>query len=295
VRELPASIIIEKNKVATPNAWLILLKITLTDTANTELRFVRNTEDIEFNDNIDDSHSENQTYTAFPFEIEPTKNMSKGQIPTVTLRVSNITNLLETYLESLDGAIGSTVKITVVNSGRLAENYSELELTYDVIACNSTSQWVTFILGSPNPLRQRFPLHKYMALHCRFQYRDVEDQIGPRCQYVGKVITGITKAANAKVSVASHGFAVDDVIKFATVLGMIEINGKSGTVVDADPDADGDAFTVDIDSGAFSDYISGGRCGYATCKKTLAECRERNNSVNFGGFPGIRSGTIRIA
>jgi len=235
------------------------------------------------------------SYTAFPFEIEPTKNMSKGQIPTVTLRVSNITNLLEPYLESLDGAIGSTVKITVVNSNRLEENYSELELTYEVLACNSTAEWVTFTLGAPNPLRQRFPLHKYLALHCSFRYNDIEDQMGPRCQYVGKTITNITKAANAKISVTNHGFAVDDVIKFADVLGMTEINGKSGVILNANPDADGNAFTVDIDSEAFSDYISGGKCGYATCKKTLAECRIRSNSANFGGFPGIRSGSVRIA
>ncbi len=293
MRALPPNIILEKNKVATPNAWLVLLKIILTNA--TELRFVRNTEDIEFNDDVDSSGSVSQTYTAFPFEIEPTKDMSKGQIPTVTLRVSNITNLLEPYLESLDGAIGATVKVTVVNSARLSENYSELELSYDVLACNSTARWVTFILGAPNPLRQRFPLRKYMALHCGFQYRDVEDQIGPRCQYAGETITGITKAANAKISVASHPFSVDDVIKFADVVGMTEINGESGVVVDADPDVDGDAFEVNIDSQAFSNYTSGGVCGYATCKKTLAECRERDNSVNFGGFPGIRSGTVRIA
>jgi len=293
MRDLPPNIILEKNKLATPNSWLILLKITLNDIGGTVLRFVRNNEDIDFNDDIDNSASVSETYTAFPFEIEPTKNMNKGQIPTVTLKVSNITNLLEPYLESLDGAIGSTVKVTVVNSGRLTEMYSELELTYDVIACNSTVQWVTFILGAPNPLRQRFPLHKFLALHCRYQYKDVEDQIGPRCQYAGKTITGITKGANTEVSVTDCGFEVDDVIKFADVGGMTEINGESGKVLDAS--SAGNVFTVDIDSDTFSNYTSGGRCGYATCKKTLVECRERENSVNFGGFPGIRSGTVRIA
>ncbi len=283
-RDIPANIIIEKNKLQSKAAWLLLLEVTLTD--DTVLRYVRNFEEIEFG---------GETYTPFPFEIEPTKNTSKGQIPTVTLRVSNVTNLLEPYLEDLDGAIGSSVKITIVNSDRLAEDYSELELTYDIIACNSTTEWVTFTLGAPNPLRQRFPLDKYLALHCSFHYNDVEDQEGPRCQYAGKTITAITKAANAKISCASHGFAVDDVIKFAEVEGMTEINGQSGVVQDADPDEDGDAFAVDIDSEAYSDYTSGGKCGYATCDRTLADCRERSNSANFGGFPGIRSGTVRVA
>lgn len=281
---LPPNIIIEKNKTASPYSWLILLEITLTD--STILRFVRNNEDITFDGDV---------YTAFPFEIEPTGEMSKGQIPSITLRVSNITNLLEPFLESLNGAIGSTVKVTVVNSNRLTENYTELELIYDVIATNSTAQWVTFTLGAPNPLRQRFPLHKYLSLHCRFQYKDVEDQIGPRCLYPGEIVTAITKASNAKISVNSHPFSVGNVIKFADVIGMIEINGQSGTILNADPDADGNAFTVDIDSGAYTTYVSNGKAGYSVCKKTLEDCRERDNSTNFGGFPGIRSGSVRIA
>jgi len=292
MRDIPANLIIEKNKLQSKAAWLILLKITLNNSEGTELRFVRNFENVDFNDG---SGSGSQTYTAFPFEIEPTKNTSKGQIHTVTLRVSNITKLLEPYLEDLDGAIGSTVKITVVNSDRLTEDYSELELSYDVIECYSTAEWVVFTLGAPNPLRQRFPLHKFLALHCSYKYNDVYDGDGPRCQYAGKNITGITKASNAKISCADHEFAVDDVIKFAEVGGMTEINGESGTVQNADPDEDGNAFTVDIDTESYSDYTSGGKCGYAICNRTLADCRERGNSTNFGGFPGIRSGTVRIA
>jgi len=71
-------------------------------------------------------------YIAFPFELEPTKQTSKGEIPTLTVRVSNITRLIQPYLEALDGGIGSIVKITVVNSAHLSENYSELEMTFDV-------------------------------------------------------------------------------------------------------------------------------------------------------------------
>ena len=41
------------------------------------------------------------------------------------------------------------------------------------------------------------------------------------------------------------------------------------------------------------------RCGYTgiatTCNRRLADCRELNNSARFGGFPGLESGTIRIA
>jgi phage-related protein len=35
--------------------------------------------------------------------------------------------------------------------------------------------------------------------------------------------------------------------------------------------------------------------GYTTCDKTLTACRQRNNSVRFGGTPGVGIGGIRLA
>lgn len=170
MKDLPIALIFEKNRLASASPWLILLEITLTDEGTTKLRFARNTEDVVFN---------GETYKAFPFEIEPTKQSSKGEIPTVTLRVSNITRLIQPYLEELDGGVGSAVKVTVVNVDHLKENYSELEMTFDVLACQSTAQWITFTLGAPNPLRQRFPLNQFIALHCRWRFKGVE------CGYSG--------------------------------------------------------------------------------------------------------------
>lgn len=282
MKELPVNILLEKNKTATASAWLVLLEILLNDDTSTILRFVRNSEDITFGGDI---------YTAFPFQLEATQQTSKGEIKGVTLKVGNITNLLEPYLEELNGAIGSTVNITVVNSEHLAEDYTELELTYDVLATSSDSSWVSFTLGAPNPLRQRFPLFKYSALHCNFQYRDVEDQIGPRCNYTPENIISISQAASAIVGVTGHPFVIGDVLKFADVLGMTEINGLSGTITAINAND----FTIDINTSAFTAYSSAGLVGYAVCKKTLADCRIRDNSTRFGGTPGMRSGSVRIA
>lgn len=165
MKSLPAALTIEKNRLATAGAWVVLLEITLTDDDSTVLRFAYNTEDVVF---------EGNTYTAFPFEIEATKQTSKGEIPTVTLRVSNVTRLIQPYLEELDGGVGSVVKITVVSTKHLTEDYSELEMTFDVLATQSNARWVTFTLGAPNPLRQRFPLNQFIALHCRWRVNSVE-------------------------------------------------------------------------------------------------------------------------
>jgi len=274
------NIILEKNKLQSKAAWLILLEITLNDSGSTVLRFVRNFEDVIFG---------GETYTAFSFEIEPTVLESKGQIPTVTLRVNNITRLMESYLQDLDGAIGSEVKITVVNSDYLTGDYSELELTYDVLACESTAQWVVFTLGAPSPLRQRFPLEKYLALHCHWRFESVE------CGYDNqKSIEGITLPSGSEVSVeiTGHPFSTDDSVKFADVGGTTKLNDYIFTITKTDADN----FTLNnTDGDDFTAWTSEGTAGFATCKRTLADCRIRENATRFGGFPGMRSGGVRIA
>lgn len=66
-------------------------------------------------------------------------------------------------------------------------------------------------------------------------------------------ITAISKAASAVVT-AANDFSVNDVVGFASVAGMTEINGLVGTI-SARSAAN---FTVNIDSTLFTTYTSGG-------------------------------------
>jgi len=283
MKNIPANLIIEKNKLSSAGAWLILLDITLTD--GNIFRLVRNNEDITFCGNV---------YTAFNFEIEPTEQNNKGEIPTVTLRVSNITKLIEAELQDLNGGIGSSVKVTVVNSENLTEDYSELEMMFEVLACNTSSKWVVFTLGAPSPLRQQFPLYKYLALHCGYRRFNRPSGDYPECGYTGKDIEGITLSSGNPVSmnITGHGFITGNSLSFLDVEGTEELNGNTYTITATDADN----FILDDTDGAdFTAWTSGGTAGYATCNMTLTDCRIRGNSVRFGGFPGMRSGGVRIA
>ncbi|MFA5398541.1 MAG: DUF1833 family protein [Methanogenium sp.] len=175
MKTLPAAIILEKNKIATKSAWLILAEITFNDISSTVVRLARNNEDVTF---------ESNTYTAFPFEID-TINFEKGKIPSIVFKVSNITRLIQTYLESTNGAVGSTVRLIVVNSDNLAADLSDLELTYEVVDSSADVQWISLTLGMPSPFNKRFPLYKYVANHCNWvaQFKGVE------CQYAGAETT----------------------------------------------------------------------------------------------------------
>lgn len=279
---LPTDIINEKNRTASPYAWLVLLEITLTD--DTIIRLVRNDEDVTFESNV---------YTAFNFQLEPTVQNSKGQIPTLTLRVSNVTFLIQSKLQTLNGAIGSTVRMIVVNSNLLASNVFDLEMNFEVLAASSSNQWVEFELGSPSPLRQRFPLNKYSALGCQWRFEEIE------CDYDRKILSAVVLTNPVSLGIVNHNFEVDAAITLYTVNGItggIEGNYLVKTVTDIDNILIKTLAGDDVNGADFGGaYTSGGFVGYTTCERTLTACRERENQIRFGGFPGMRSGGVRIA
>ena len=180
---LAQHLILAKNKTDDPDPWIVLLKVTLNDIGSTVFRLANNTENIYF-----DEGNGNEEYTKFPFNLQITTT-DGGQIPQLELEVSNITRLIQPYLEDLDGAINSTVKITIAHVNAVTStvignviDYADLIQVYDVIGTQCNSNWVKFILGSPSPLRQPFPPDKYLAQHCAWQF-DTATTPSPECNY----------------------------------------------------------------------------------------------------------------
>lgn len=175
MKQLSDNLIEKKNELAVADPWLVLVDIAIPGVAET-IHLVNNNENITF---------AGQLYTAANFILDPPKFSSKGDIPSVTLKVCNVAQIMEPYMEEHDGGIGSTVTVRVVNAGLLSENYAELEMTFDVIGASADVQWATFQLGAPNPLQFRFPLDRYIALRCRYvaHYKGVE------CAYSGALAT----------------------------------------------------------------------------------------------------------
>jgi hypothetical protein len=96
---------------------------------------------------------------------------------------------------------------------------------------------------------------------------------------VTTAITGISKAAKAVVTFASHTYVVGDVLTFAAVVGMTEMNGLDG-IVSAKT-----ATTVtleNIDSTGFTTYGSAGTAG-------LVQFIETCQHKSYSGFDGQAS------
>lgn len=72
---------------------------------------------------------------------------------------------------------------------------------------------------------------------------------------IGLVITAITKASAAQVTIPAHGFSLGDPLYFEGVVGMHQINGLEGTVASV---VDVNNITVNINTTSFSTYSAGG-------------------------------------
>jgi len=160
---LSSAAIIEKNKVAGDSVWVILLEITIPGAS--AIRICSNNENIVWN---------GETWVPFPFELDEMSENNGGEVPSLNVRVSNVTQELQYYLEETDGAVGFPVTIRVVNSKHLDLTSPELQLDF---VCNDASydaRWITFKLGGDQKTNRRVPERRYLKNFCPFAYGGIE-------------------------------------------------------------------------------------------------------------------------
>lgn len=163
--------VLEKNKIASDGVWLLLLEVAVPD-SDEPLRLVRNSEDVIWN---------GYTWSAFNFTIGDIKEDSKGSLPSVPLQISNVTQIVQAYVEENNGLTGTTVILRVVHSQHLDHVFPEVEEYFTVQSTTCDSKWVTFNLGCDISVQMRFPFRRVLKNFCawRDQYKGIE------CGYAG--------------------------------------------------------------------------------------------------------------
>jgi len=180
---MDSSLVEAKHDLNSTTAWLLLAEFVVPTTPTaTKVYAVRNTEDVTFNE---------QVYTAFPFELGATNQVSKGDISRLEFKISNVSRTVQGYLEAYDGLVGQPVTIRVVAKPAGESVYHEaVSWDYEVLGCQADVMWVTFSLGIPNPIGKRFPLFRYIANHCSWTFnsptvRAAGTNAGVECGYTG--------------------------------------------------------------------------------------------------------------
>ena len=160
--------ILEKNKLANTQPFLLLLEIEAEGIEET-IRLARNNEDVIFN---------GQIYQMFPFDIDAVVEDGK-QIPSLSLKVSNATGIIQGYIQSYNGLADAKVKILLVHAAHLDNTTPEMEFDYVINETKYDESWITFAIGSSNDHSYRFPPQRYITNFCSYRYKDI------RCGYNG--------------------------------------------------------------------------------------------------------------
>lgn len=168
--------IAEKNKLNTDSAFLVVLRIVIPGVSE-PVRIVENSEDITWQHPSD---IQPETYITFPFQINEISDSSSGEVPQVTIQISNISRIMDGYNQLYDNYIKAngytpvTVSICVVNTKVIAADPTadpEVEHTFELSQPKTDAEWATYVLKAGNPYQRRFPQNRILRNHCRFRFK----------------------------------------------------------------------------------------------------------------------------
>lgn len=169
-RHLTVASAIDKNKIASENAWLILCTIEVRDEFGQPvetLRIVKNNEDIVY---------QGETYTAAEFNID--FESAANEEPSMKFSALDPTGAIRDRMEDYDGGVGFGVTLTIVNTGNL-DAPPEIEEEFDVLTASAPGVNVSWTLGAENPLKYQFPYRRQYRDRCPWVFKS------PRCGYAG--------------------------------------------------------------------------------------------------------------
>lgn len=174
-RHLSLATVVDKNRVASLNAFITLIEVEIRDielNAVVEtLRFAHNNEDLDYRGN---------TYTRASFGF--TVNDSSEGVKEAKITVQDQSQEILARMEAYAGGVGFRVRLMVVNTGNLSQPPEIDELIY-VMSSSAKNYVAEFVLGADNPLGQRFPRRLQWRNRCAWLYR------GKECGYTGGLPT----------------------------------------------------------------------------------------------------------
>ena len=154
----------------TGDKWLWLCKFVVA--THPTQRIARDTKDVTYNSEV---------FEKMSLQVGSQTKGGDGSIPEVVLKVSALNETLYHIIEATNGAVGSDVQLIKVNTDVLDASVPALEADYELLASQADDDWMTFTLGVPNPMKQRYSLRDYSSSICPWAHPDLFK--GVRCGY----------------------------------------------------------------------------------------------------------------
>ena len=166
MRQVNANFISEKNKEA--NKPIFLYKIH-------SFNGVDNLFYAEYDINVT---FDGQEYTAFPITHEFVEENTGGQITSVKLKISNISRLIQAYLELYD-LRGKRVDIIAVWADKLDQPETKTVDTFYIDSYLSNESDAEFTITSKlDVIDLPLPSGKYLRTHCRWKFKGSDGSCG---------------------------------------------------------------------------------------------------------------------
>ena len=201
-KSLTIANIIDKNKIASNVAWVFALSVDVIDPDTglyvETLRVCHNDEQLTI---------DGQVYTPFPFEIDIEE--VAGELPSVSVKISDTTRQFQYLMQQYRGGLGFQVDVIIVAVPDSAQNIDlepDLVDSYRVISASAEASGYTasWELGAENPLAIAVPRRVQSRDRCSHEYKSSS------CAYAGpetsctRTLDG-TNGCRAKNNEANYG------------------------------------------------------------------------------------------
>lgn len=148
-----------KNALFDTGVYIVFL--TLSNKSKTvTLRICSNTDNLTF---------KGEEYTAFPFSIDEINESNKGELPSISINISNVERIVQAYIDQ-DPDLGSgwSVQIDISHNS----NLDEPEITYNFVTngVSCDEQTVSISCEIRNPIRSQFPRVRMLPNACQHTF-----------------------------------------------------------------------------------------------------------------------------
>ena len=189
-----------KNAIATGSRLVWLYEIEVPTNPPTRYRFCPQMEPVTFREN---------EYSPFPITHDTMKEGADGDLPTLTMTVSNVSREIAGILESYNGLIGQKVKVMLVLMTENQETDPQhplsaiLEWDFKITSMALNAEAASAQLGDISLYEVNVPKNRISKRYCRFKYRD--DQ----CGYMGE-FSNCDKSLEGPMGCKAHSFDSPD-------------------------------------------------------------------------------------
>jgi len=283
-RTLPGPIDTAKDLQSTSSAWLILMDVVYN--SSTLYRFINNTEDVVYDGN---------TYSAMGFGLAPVDETIRGDLPITQLTIFDTELSMNVDLQANDGLSGGRIylrRVLVTQTGVVTD--TGILLYFDIMDVSYADEngSLVFNIGISTPLTNRFPRDRYVSNICRHRFG-----FG-LCRYNSGITAieypllnmGASGDGRGEISSPSKGLDLLFPVTGSSLSYTVRISGsvyndRDYTVTEVLTDGSRIYVSEGLSSTSDPDVII-----TVLCDHTIGGCRGNNNSVQWGGSPGVSEG-----